>query len=330
VLDRVTVADVGGKGVGPLGNLAASESSVTGFVVANSTVTHVGFVFTGGACAVSAVGGGARVVNNDLSDSTYAGVFLQAPGGPSRAAAPTLEIAYNRIYDFGQGITNDLGGVYISSGSDNAPETNWLAADVHHNWISDARNFAPGGYGANGLYSDHGTSGVHFFGNIVAGVGGRGASLHCGQGIVFANNLLYNLSLQNFTAAGTNNGALSSCNGADAAAPGFAANVSVNIIFPLNTANVWGPEDVTWQPPADTVGGGGNVYFGGAGRAVVFPGGRTLAQWAAATGADARSVEADPLLRDPAAGDFAVLPASPAWALGWAAIDQSQIGVIAA
>lgn len=327
-LDRVAITDVGGKGVGAVGDLAALERTVSGFLVANSTVSHVGYVFTGGACAVQAVGGGARVLHNDLSDSTYAGVTMQGPGGPNRAAAPVLEIAFNRIYDYGQGIISDLGGVYISTASDQTPATNWLAADVHDNWISGARNYA-GGYGANGLYTDHGTSGVLFRRNIVAGVGGRGASLHCGRGIVLANNVLYGLSLDNFTSGGANNGAISSCNGADTSQPGFQANVSNNVIVPVHTSNAWAPQDVAWQPPSCTVVGDGNVYFAGAGRAMVFPGG-SLAQWRALTGADARSVEADPLLRDAAGGDFSLLPASPAWALGWQAIDQSRIGVLAA
>ena len=115
----------------------------------------------------------------------------------------------------------------------------------------------------------------------------------------------------------------------------FVAATRVGITLSLSNCTGVLVQDVallaaSYMAVTEFQGGGGNVYFGGAGRPVVFPGGRTLAQWAAATGADARSVEADPLLCDPAAGDFAVLPASPAWALGWAAIDQSQIGVIAA
>jgi hypothetical protein len=249
---------------------------------------------------------------------------MQAPGGPSRAAAPALEIAFNRISNYGQAITSDLGAVYVSSASDKKAATNWLAADVHDNWISGARNYE-GGYGANGLYSDHGTSGVRFFRNIVDAVGGRGASLHCGHGLEFSNNVVYNVSLDDFTPSGTNNGALSACNGGDVAAPGFAANVSVNVFAPVGTRNAWAPQDATWQPPACTVAGDGNVYFAGAGAAMTFPGG-SLAQWRARTGADVRSVEADPLLRDPARGDFALLPASPAWALGWRAIDTSRVG----
>lgn len=329
-LDRVAISDVGGKGVGPLGDLKVGERTVSGFLMGNSTVTHVGYVFTGGACAVNPVGAGAKVLNNDLSDTTYSGVSMQAPGGANRSGAPGLEIAYNRIHSFGGGgITSDLGGVYLSSASDKAPGSNWLAADVHHNWIWDGRSY-PSGYGANGLYSDHGTSGVHFFSNIVASVGGRGGSLHCGKGIEFTGNLLYNVSQQAWTDSTANNGVLSSCNGDDVGNPGFAANVSGNIIVPGGTGNAWAPQDTTWQPPQCTVTGGRNVYHAPLGTsAMVFPGGRTMGEWQALTGgAEMESLEADPLLKDPDGGDFTVLPGSPAWALGWVAIDQSKIGVI--
>ena len=326
--DRITVSDVGGKGVGPLGDLVTAEQTVTEFSVSNSTVSHVGYVFTGAAAAVHMVGAGARVVNNDLSDSTYAGVFFQGPGGPSRTAAPALEIAFNRITDFGQGITSDFGGVYISTGSDKVAATNWIAADVHNNWISRGRNYA-GGYGANGVYTDHGTSGVHFFSNILEGLGGRGGSLHCGKGIAFTNNIVFNISVDNFTTSGTNNGALSSCNSDDVTDPGFSANVSNNIFYPVHTANAWAPQDTTWAPPTCTIAGDGNMYYAGEGAAMSFPAG-TLAQWHKLTGADAHSVETDPLLKDPGNGDFTVMPGSPAWALGWSAIEQSKIGVIPA
>ena len=46
------------------------------------------------------------------------------------------------------------------------------------------------------------------------------------------------------------------------------------------------------------------------------------------TGADRSSVEADPLLADPAAGNFSVLPGSPAWALGWQDLDISGVGPV--
>ena len=66
----------------------------------------------------------------------------------------------------------------------------------------------------------------------------------------------------------------------------------------------------------------GNVFWGAAPGALGplhYPNGtQGLPAWRAAWGCDGSSVEADPLLADPGAGDFRVLPGSPAWALGWA------------
>jgi hypothetical protein len=70
-----------------------------------------------------------------------------------------------------------------------------------------------------------------------------------------------------------------------------------------------------------------NVYFAAPGAAPLrFPRNTSLAAWRAASGNDGASVAGDPLLRDPARGDFAVLPGSPAWTLGWRAIDTSGVG----
>ena len=73
-----------------------------------------------------------------------------------------------------------------------------------------------------------------------------------------------------------------------------------------------------------------NVYFAAPGAAPLrFPRNASLGEWRAASGNDGASVVGDPLLRDPARGDFTVLPASPAWALGWRAIDTSRVGPLA-
>ena len=326
-LERLTISDVGGKGVGSIGDLTRAVQTSSGFLLANSTISHVGMVYLAGACAVEPVGAGSRVLHNELYDTPYSGVALQEVGGPSRDAAPAVEIAYNLIHDLGAGVLSDLGGIYISSASDTKPATNWLSADVHHNSVQHVRTYA-GGYGGNGLYTDHGTSGVHFLNNVLADIGGRGGSLHCGRDIQFAGNLVYSISTQNFTSAANNNGALSSCNGNDVSDPGFRANVSNNIFFMLGTANAWAPQDTTWAPPAASVESDRNVWWVGAGAPPVLfpPGNATLSQWSRQTGNDAHAVEADPLLRDPAHGDFTVQPGSPAWALGWVALDSSTWG----
>ena len=332
-LQRLSVADVGGKGVGALGS-PASGASVSDFALANSSIAHVGGIFLGGAAAVDALGMRARVLHNDLRDSPYSGVCYQQPGGPSRgdAATPIVEVAYNVIAELGQGVLSDLGGVYVSTGSDGAPATAWLAADIHHNLIANASCYSAGGYGANGVYSDHATSGTTARANALVRLGGRGLSLHCGQGLAATGNILYAVGAQGFS--GGNEAAVSGCTGSPARSPGLSANVSGNIVVtgPGSAAAAYAPKDALWAPPADALASDANVWWGGAGQPPLrFPGAApgsldTLDAWRARTGNDARSVAADPLLRDPGGGDYTVLPGSPAWALGWQALDLSAVG----
>ena len=85
--------------------------------------------------------------------------------------------------------------------------------------------------------------------------------------------------------------------------------------------------DVFWYPPQFTVSSDNNVFqTPSSSTGVLFPNGTSLKQWVTMSKNDNNSVVADPLLADPAAGDFTVLPASPAWALGWQAIDLSTVG----
>ena len=335
-LQRISVRDVGGRGVGGLGS-AAQGATVSAFTLANSTLARAGSIFLGGAALVGAVGMRVRVVHNDLSDSPYSGVTYQQPGGPARAApaTPVLDISYNRIAQLGQGVLSDLGGVYLSSASDAAPATNWLAADVHHNVIANASCYGGGGYGANGVYSDHATSGLAARANALLRLGGRGLSLHCGYGLLAAGNLLYDIGAQAFGGGG-NEAAVSGCTGAQARAPGMAANVSGNIVAtgPRSAAAAYAPQDALWAPPEDALASDANVWWSSAGLPpLAFPGAGSgtlgsLAAWAARTGNDRGSVAADPMLRDPEGGDFTVLPGSPAWALGWKELDLSSVGPV--
>jgi hypothetical protein len=67
-----------------------------------------------------------------------------------------------------------------------------------------------------------------------------------------------------------------------------------------------------------------NLYWDARGNAI-RPAGKSWAEWQGA-GQDAGSLIADPMFADPASGNFRVAPRSPAWGLGWKAIDLSTVG----
>jgi hypothetical protein len=297
----------------------------SGVVLSNSTVLRVGSVFGEYAVGVSAVGG-MRVLNNEIGLTPWSPVHTVLPGGGAAPDAPfpaggaQVEIARNLLHDYGLGVLSDMGGVYLDVFPKGVRNATWLRAHVHDNVLLRASCYA-GGYGANGLYNDDGASGVVWERNIVSGVGGHALSLHCGVDAVVHNNLFYNNSFQNFTTSRKQWGAVSGCNG-------VAADIGLNASFVSNIAVVPATNPSTFDaldawvsagPPVRALASDRNVWHALGGAQLTFAGG-SLSAWRDATGNDRASVDADPAITDASSGDFSLLPASPAWALGWQAL----------
>jgi hypothetical protein len=276
----------------------------------------------------------------------YSGIIGVQVGGPMPAAAadaaaapaapappPVYEIAYNNVSDFGLGVLNDFGGIYIACyGECWVSDTCWLPANVHHNLVARGSAY---NYGANAFYSDQALSGVALHHNVLAAVGAVAIEAHCGFNNSGVNNILYAPQAQ---AAGSRNGAFGGCN-----AFGFPAGRNSSYAFSRNivhlTATPWVTTGEFAPPNGDYFSPASwrsdyNVFFGaapGPPMPLHYPNGtQGLPAWRAAWGCDASSVEADPQLADPAAGDYRVLPSSPAWALGWEAIDLASVGPLPA
>jgi len=325
-LDHLFVHDIGGRAVE--GCAATLSYSVRETMISNCTVSHTCYNYMSGG-AVAVVGTEASFLHNELYDFPLMGVVVQQAGGPSQAQAPSAQVAFNYIHDFGgRDVLSDFGGIYINSNSDSLPRTNWLAVDVHHNLI---RNAASYGYGANGLYTDHGTSGAYLHHNVISGVGGRGLSPHSGLNITAVNNLFYNVSLQPFAGQMDANCVIS---GPQGNPPGFSATLRNNLLVqPLKGGSppiFYTTKDKIWAPPKFLVNSDANIFWAGGVGGGIFPDGKSgetdLQGWQALTQQDMKSLEVDPQLAAPDLGNFTVLPGSPAWSLGWQAIDFSTLG----
>ena len=337
LLDRLNISDLGGRGVTGMVQTGLSDlSNFSGVVLSNSSVARVAGVYLDeAACGVSAVGG-MRVLHNDVGftpwsplHAVFAGGGPAPPPTPFPVGAPTVEFAFNVAHDYGLGVLSDMGGVYVDVFPKGNASASWLRASVHDNLVTRGAVYV-GGYGANGLYNDDGTSGATWERNVVAHVGGHGASAHCGVNTTLRNNLFVVIATQNFTKDAGLWGALSGCDGVAAAGVGAALNVELNIFDLVPGAPAAYPPKYAWlAPPHLRLASNRNVYFvAGGAEAVQFPNGTHatvgLAGWRAATGLDAASVEADPRVAD----DLSVAPGSPAWALGWSRIDITSMGPV--
>ena len=263
LLDRVSVFDTGGGGIGALYN---NNGNASGVVISNCTVHDVGNVYVVQPAGIAAGGRDVAVLHNTVYDVAYSGIIGVQPGGPMPPAgapdsAPIFTIAYNNVSRFGLGVLNDFGGIYIAVYGDCwISHTCWMPTDVHHNLISRGAAYQ---YGANAFYSDQAVSGVALHHNVLAAVGSTAIEAHCGFNNSGVNNIIYAPQQQ---AAGSREGAFGGCN-PFGFPPGLNSSYTFtrNIVSLTNTpwlvSGEFSPPNADYFTPSDWW-SDSNVFFG--------------------------------------------------------------------
>ncbi len=311
VIRRCRFHDLGGGGVYLSEGAPAKRDDA--YLTAHNTVDN-NFIHDGGhlfraACGVF-LGGSAsysRVTHNEICDLSWMGVHL-GWSWTGRAPAYTHhnEIAYNHIHHIGNGVLNDIGGIYTLGVS---PGTS-----LHHNHIHDVTRFERGreGYGGWGIYLDAGSSQITVANNVVHDTRDGGLHLHnyaYPWGNVVSNNIF---------------------------AFSQDAELIRNAEMNHETQHVALARNIVYGPSARLLGGhnwkpGGNftadrnLYWSTATNAPDFFR-RDFTAWQA-EGHDRDGRVADPLFADPDARDFRLRPESPALALGFAPLDVTRAGL---
>lgn len=310
-IERCLMHDLGGGGVylsveAPVGG--QEWRMVTGTTVRNNLIHDGGRIFRAG-CGVF-LGGAAshnRVLHNEIRDLSWVGVHV---GWSWTGLLPTHthhnEIAWNHIHHLGNGVLNDLGGIYTLGVS---PGTT-----LHHNHIHDITRYERGalGYGGWGIYLDAGSSGIAVENNVVHDTRDGGLHLHC-----YASP--HDDIVRNNVFAYSSEGA--AMRNALDEPEGLHATIEGNIFLNANPTMLWG---TNWGVGSHFL-SDGNVFWSESTEAPVF-GGLSFDEWQAA-GRDVASLIADPLFVDPAGRDFRFRPESPAMKLGIAPIDLSAAGL---
>jgi hypothetical protein len=243
-------------------------------------------------------------------------------------------VQFNNIHDLGQGITEDMGGVYYLSGINTGNK-------VLNNKVYNIEQ-TPGTYGAWGLYTDAGAAGVLFQNNLVYRT--TDASLHVNSWssppptpqppVSFINNILAYGAM----------GAVDRHNDTS-----FNSMVFERNVFYYDKASIqygyWYCEGKTICTPYFQF--NDNLYYnknivGGQPANPFFKtpkwnanGGQqptpitwmTFSQWQA-QGEDTQSIFANPMFVNPTPGvdNFTLQANSPAFSIGFVAFDPSQAG----
>lgn len=296
-LERCHLHSLGGGGVYIGGGWGVHEAARAARITVHNCFIHDGSHLFHGAHGVW-IGKSSHntISHNEISNLDYSGISCGWSWGFQASTANHNTLDNNYIHHLGNGDgLGDMGAIYTLGVS---PGTT-----VRHNHIHDVYNYAHVSHGS-GIYPDEGSSEILIENNVVYRVRNSPLFMHYGKDCLVRNNIL----------AFGGKGQLRRSR-EDKPCHYVAEG---NIIFADIPQMLDGPwKNGDWRLAR-------NVYWSTAGTPDFA--GMDFAAWQA-KGNDAGSIVADPLLVDPAVGDFRLRPGSPALALGFRPIDVSQSGL---
>jgi hypothetical protein len=268
-----------------------------GHIISDNEIHDCGKVYPSGIGVFIMQSGTNRVSHNHIHHLFYTAVSVGWNWGYQQTLCHENLVEYNDLHDVGQGMLSDMGAVYtlgIQKGT-----------IIRNNRIHDVQSYSYGGWG---LYPDEGSSDIVWENNLVYRCKSAGLHQHYGRENIIRNNI-FALNTEHELMRTREESHISF----------FFTN---NIVY-WNSGDLlgsnWGNDRFIMNSnlyfDARTPGDISNIKFGN----------RTLAEWKAA-GHDNNSVIADPHFVAPDADDFRLKKDSPAFRLGFHAIDFTGVG----
>ena len=272
------------------------------------------------------------ITHNEISDFYSGAIGIGFTYGIIKGIglAHDNTVSYNLVYNLGQGVTSDMGGIYLATSATTGNQVlNNVVHDVVHNW-QDAD-----GYGGHGIYFDQGTSNVTAQNNLVYRTSSASlfnnlpdhASNAYPQNNVIDNNIFAFGTTRIIQRGGDNPSSFSYSHNVVYFSPGRIQGGHWSCYDVGGTGN---PVPCTTRFALDN-----NLYWNASGRPITFltttpTGGQTdftFAQWQG-LGEDVHSMNADPLFSNPGypADDYSILQGSPAFTVGFVPFDAAQAG----
>src|SRR6266446_84167 len=155
--------DVGAGGI-ILGRIATgpeTDSNVPQFgTVQNNIFKGYGRVFPGAGAIVLLIGHDMSFTHNDVTDGYNQGIMICFPSATRSCAgvfnskgAFNITTTYNHVWNLGQGILNDFGGIYFATYGATGEV---ITGNKIHDFSDASAIGDVDGYGANGIYIDRG------------------------------------------------------------------------------------------------------------------------------------------------------------------------------
>ncbi len=260
------------------------------------------------------------VSHNSVHDGFYTGISVGIIYDYLRSVSNYNIIEYNHIYNIGKGILSDMGGIYTLGVS---PGT-----IVRNNLIHDIKAYSYGGWG---IYCDEASSFILIENNIVYNTQFAPFNIHYSRELLVKNNIFSFGDVEQLSRSKKG--------------PFKSMYFEKNIIYWRKGAllKYWKPKDLMrndWDDYAYKFFSGKhgeldqkstydmdyNLYYNPSLKIdSVKMVDKTWAQWQS-MGKDVHSVYADPMFIDADKYDFRLKANSPAFALGFRAIDMQSVG----
>jgi hypothetical protein len=298
---RCEFSDLGAGGI-KLGETAIRQQPAE--LAANNEVSDC-HIFDGGRLFHSAIGiwvgqsPGNRLLHNHIHDFYYTGISLGWTWGYDAALATNSLVEGNHVHHIGVlangdgPILSDMAGIYTLG--------RHTGSVIRNNVWHDSAGLRYGGWG---IYFDEGTSDMVAENNLVYRTTHGGFHQHYGRDNIVRNNIF--ALARDFQIQRTR----------------LEAHVSFSF---SNNIVYWRQGDLLNGSYKSNVVFDANLYWQ-ADQAPFNFGGRDLAAWQK-LGQDRHARVADPLFVNPARDDFNLQPASPAFGLGFKALNLRGVGV---
>ncbi|MCC7408744.1 MAG: right-handed parallel beta-helix repeat-containing protein [Phycisphaeraceae bacterium] len=296
--------DLGAGGVKICGTSANEPAwgRTSGNRITDNRIHHGGRIFHSGIGVLAMHTFDNVIAHNEIHDLFYTGISVGWSWGYGPSVTCNNLVEKNHIYGIGQGLLSDMGGIYTLGVQ---PGT-----VIRGNLIHDVQK---ANYGGWGIYLDEGSSHIVVEDNIAYDTNGEAFHQHYGRENILRNNIfaLGQEGVIAFSRAEEHNGLTLERNilvtrGALMFKAGYRNDLEhIRHISDLNL--MW---DVDGQP----------LKFGKEGAPV------DLTVWQDQHGMDRHSLAADPKFADLEKRDFTLAADSPAFGLGFKAIDMSDVG----
>ena len=310
----VTGCDIWDGGAGGVNITGADAQGLADYVsrsirITDNTIRHCGKRYMTASGVLVQHGKDIEISHNDIFDLYYTGIAAGWVWGYAPSVTCNIRIEKNHIYNLGHGLLSDMGGVYLLG---KQPGT-----IVAGNLIHDIRRKYYGGWA---LYTDEGSSGIIMENNVCYDTSSNAYHQHYGCGNIIRNNifafsddpLLRVSRAEDHLSIVFENNILYS-----AGAPVYDMTDAhfLQETFASNRNMIW---DISRENP---------VFLDRTGRTPQEGMQQQLSlEDVQAYGLDTESILADPLFVDAADRNFTLKPESPAFQLGFNAIDLSDVG----